>query len=108
MEQPKPGQDRSERGSAMIAAAIIGAALILSWGITNSQPRYELASSGSAVVRMDTDSGALIACDAQRCRPVQPPDRAKTLGPLSLQIGGSEDSAELAAPNPASDTTKAR
>jgi len=38
---------------------------------------------------MDTDSGALIACDSQRCTEVQPPDRAKTLGPLTLEIGGS-------------------
>ena len=84
-----------DRGSAVIAVAIVGAALILSWGMSSSEPRYQLASSGEAVVRMDTDSGEMIACTAQRCNRVQPPDRAKTFGPLTVEIG---DSAEQAKP----------
>ena len=100
MDERKLEPDRSDRGSSLIAAAIVAAALILSWGMSNSQPRYELTASGAAVVRMDTDSGALIACNAQRCTQVQPPDRAKTLGPLSLQIGGAKEQTELPAPKP--------
>jgi hypothetical protein len=90
--------DRRDRGSAIIAAAILGAALILSWGMSKSEPRYQLASSEDAVIRMDTDSGEMIACNAQRCSRVQPPDRAKTFGPLTVEIGGSEEQAKPPAP----------
>ena len=86
------------RGTAIIAAAIVGAALILSWGMSSNEPRYQLASSGETVVRMDTDSGEMIACNAQRCSSVQPPDRAKTFGPLTVEIGGSEEQAKPPAP----------
>ena len=56
-----PDHDRTDhRGSAFIAAAILGAAMILSWG-GSDEPRYQLASSGDGVVRMDTDSGEMIA-----------------------------------------------
>jgi hypothetical protein len=87
--------DRPDRSNAIIAAAIVGAAFILSWGMSSSEPRYQLASSGDAVVRMDTDSGELIACTAQGCKSVQPPARARTFGPLTVEIG---DDAEKKAP----------
>ena len=87
--------ERGDRGSGMIAAAIVGAALILSWGMSGSEPRYQLASAGDAVVRMDTDSGELIACNAQRCSRVEPPARARTFGPLTIEVG---DGAERKAP----------
>ena len=92
-----PNQDdgRRDRGPGIIAAAIVGAALILSWGNSNSEPRYQLASAGETVVRMDTDSGELIACNAQRCNRVQPPARARSFGPLTVEIG---DDAEKKAP----------
>lgn len=93
------GDDRGDRGSAILAAAIVGAALILSWGMSKSEPRYQIASSEGAVVRMDTDSGEMIACTAQRCSRVQPPDRARTFGPLTVEIGGSENQAK--GPSPA-------
>src|SRR5215208_6560431 len=76
----------ANRSSVLIAAAIVGGSLILSWGMSSSQPKYQLAASGDTVVRMDTDSGELIACNQQRCARVEPPDRAKTLGPLTLQF----------------------
>ena len=85
MEQPKPEQRRRISGSALIAGAIVAAALILSWGRSNSAPRYQLAGSGPSVVRMDTDSGELIACDKQGCVEVQEPDRAKTFEALGLK-----------------------
>ena len=90
--------DRQDRGSAIIAAAIVGAALILSWGMSGSEPRYQLASSGDGVVRMDTDSGEMIACNVQRCSRVQPPDRAKTFGPLTVEIGEGAESKAPPAP----------
>lgn len=90
-----PDEGRPDRGPGIIAAAIVGAALILSWGMSRSEPRYQLAPAGDAVVRMDTDSGELIACNAQRCSRVQPPLRAKTFGPLTVEIG---DDAERKAP----------
>ena len=86
-----PNDDRRDRGSALIAAALLGSALIISWGMSSSGPRYQLAGSGDAVIRMDTDSGELIACNAQRCSRVEPPDRAKTFGPLTVEIGGEKD-----------------
>lgn len=94
----QPADDRRDRGSSIIAAAILGAALILSWGMSKSEPRYQLASSGEAVIRMDTDSGELIACNAQRCSRVQPPDRARTFGPLTVEIGDSDEQKKLPAP----------
>jgi hypothetical protein len=93
-----PTDERRDRGSMFIAAAIVGAAFILSWGMPKSVPRYQLASSNGAVVRMDNDSGEMIACNAQRCSRIQPPDRAKTFGPLTLEIGGSEAPKALPAP----------
>jgi hypothetical protein len=89
------------RGNGLIAAAIVVAALIVSWGSNNSQPRYQLAASGNAVVRLDTDSGALLACDLQQCRQIEEPLRAKTWGPLSVVIGNSrKDQAALPPPKP--------
>ena len=89
---------RGDRGSTIIAAAILGAAFILSWGLSGDEPRYQLASSGDGVVRMDTDSGELIACNAQRCVRVQPPARAKTFGPLTVEIGDSDEQKALPPP----------
>lgn len=90
-----PEEDRKARGPAIIAAAIVGAALILSWGISKDEPRYQITSSGDGVVRMDSDSGEMIACNAQACRRIEAPDRAKTFGPLTVEIG---DDAEKKAP----------
>ena len=97
MDGPNPGPVRSDRGSALIAAAIVAGALIMSWGISGSAPRYELAGAGATIVRMNTDSGELIACDMQRCARIQPPDRAKTIGALELQMGGKDEKASPAA-----------
>jgi hypothetical protein len=94
-----PNGASPDRGPGIIAAAIVGAALILSWGMSRSEPRYQLESAGDAVVRMDTDSGELIACNAQRCSRVQPPARAKTFGPLTVEIG--EDAERKGPPAPA-------
>src|SRR3982751_4824392 len=62
-------------GNGVIAASIVLAALIVSWALP-SAPRYQLAASGSAIVRMDNDSGEIIACDLQACRQIREPDRA--------------------------------
>lgn len=92
-------QASDNRGPGIIAAALIGAALILSWGNSRDEPRYQLASSGDGVVRMDTDSGEMIACNAQRCSRVQPPDRSKTFGPLTIEVG--EEAEKRGPPAPA-------
>lgn len=94
-----PDDGHRDRGPGIIAAAIVGAALILSWGNSNSEPRYQLASAGDTVVRMDSDSGELIACNAQRCSRVAPPARARSFGPLTVEIG--EDAEKKAPPAPA-------
>lgn len=97
-----PEEDRKARGPAIIAAAIIGAAFILSWGVSRDEPRYQLASSGDGVVRMDMDSGEMIACNAQRCSRIEPPSRAKTFGPLTIEVGDKAENMALPAANDAS------
>lgn len=86
MAERDPG--RFTEGNGVIAAAIVLAALILSWGSSSSQPRYQIAGSGSMVVRLDTDSGALLGCDAQGCRQIEEPMREKVLGPLKIEMSG--------------------
>jgi hypothetical protein len=92
-------EDNRRKDSAIIAVAIVGAALILSWGISKDEPRYQIASSGDGVVRMDTDSGEMIACNGQGCRRIEPPSRAKTFGPLTIEVG--DDAEKKAPPAPA-------
>ena len=69
--------------NALLAAAIICGALILSWGSSSSAPRYQLAASGNEIVRLDTDSGALIACDLQTCHQIQAAAPKQTLNPIT-------------------------
>src|SRR5262249_53585806 len=90
-ERPDQEQRRRVSGSALIAGAIVAAALILSWGMSGSKPKYELAASGSSVVRIDTDNGELIACDKQGCMEIQEPDRAKTAEALGLKAPPTRD-----------------
>jgi hypothetical protein len=90
--------ERRDRGAGIIAAAIVGAALILSWGMGRSEPRYQLASAGDSVVRMDTDSGELIACNAQRCSKIEQASRARTFGPLTVEVGDDAEKKAPAAP----------
>ena len=82
------------RSNGIIAAAIVIAALIVSWGSSGSQPRFQLAASGTAVVRLDTDSGELLACDLQQCRQIEAPLRAKTWGPLGITLGNVRNNIE--------------
>ena len=89
MDDANEAPRRSDRGSAMIAAALVLSALILNFGLSSATPRYQLVASGGAVVQMDNDSGAMIACDLRQCRQVRQPDRARTLRPLRDLIGGS-------------------
>ena len=91
-------EDQGNRRNAITAAAIVGAALIVSWGMSSSEPRYQLASSGDGVVRMDSDSGEMIACNAQRCSKIEPPSRARSFGPLTIEVG--EEAEKKAPPAP--------
>jgi hypothetical protein len=101
--EDQPTQPRIS-GSGMIALAIVAGAFILAWGGGDDEPRYQLASSDSAVYRMDTDSGEIIACTERGCARVQQPDRAATLGPIGFRVnGGSKDAEQKALPAPESD-----
>lgn len=97
MEPPSQEPPRRVSGSSIIAAAIVAAALILSWDRSGSTPHYQIAGSGIGVVRLDTDSGELIACDMQRCVRVQEPDRAKTAEALGLkqQPAGNDSAPQI-------------
>lgn len=95
MDGPQPPRGPVGQGSPLIAAAIVAASLILYWGMPGSGPRYQLASSGAAVVRLDTDSGEMIACDLSHCARIEAPDRTKT---LKLFEGGAQTQPALPAP----------
>ena len=75
-------------GSGQIALAIIAAAFIFGFTSGGDEPRYQLAASGSAVYRMNSDSGEIIACTASGCVRVEEPDRAKQLGSIGLRLPG--------------------
>jgi hypothetical protein len=96
MDEPNQPPSRSDRGSALIAAAIVVASLILYWGMPGPAPRYQIAASGAAVMRLDTDSGEIIACDARQCTRITEPDRAKT---LKLFEGGARPQPALPRPS---------
>ena len=44
----------ANRHSVLIAGSILGAALILSWGMPRSTPKYQLAASGDMIVRLNS------------------------------------------------------
>jgi hypothetical protein len=94
---PNP-PDRGERGPMAIAAAILGASLIISWGMGNGGPRYQIAGSADSVVRLDTDSGEMLACNAQQCVRVEGPTREKVLGPLKVVVDKTERREALPSP----------
>ena len=99
MEQPPVNRFA---GSGPIALAIVAAALILAWS-GDDEPRYQLAASGTAVYRMNTDSGELIACTERGCARFQQPDRAGTLCPFGFRINGdSKEAGQKALPAPES------
>ena len=76
----------ANRHSVLIAGSILGAALILSWGMPRSTPKYQLAASGDMVVRLNTESGVMFVCNSQqRCTRVEPQRQAKSFGPLTIE-----------------------
>lgn len=75
---------RDSLGStSLLAAAIIFGALILTWNSSTPAPHYALAASGNAIVRLDTESGAMISCDQQICHQIEAAAPSKTLNPLT-------------------------
>ena len=90
MEQDGNGTWRPG-GNAVLALAIVVAAAILSFNRSDDEePRYQLVASGDSVVRMDTDSGAMIACNRAGCTEVQPPARAVTAKSIRLALPGGK------------------
>lgn len=75
----------ANRHSVLIAGSIVAAALILSWGMPRSTPKYQLAASGGMIVRLNTESGILMVCNQQRCTRVEPTRRSKSFGPLTFE-----------------------
>lgn len=75
----------ANRHSVLIAGAIVGAALILSWGMPRSTPKYQLAASGDMIVRMNTESGTMIACTPQRCARVATPGHGEHFGSVTIE-----------------------
>lgn len=94
MEPADQRPPRLGQGNGLLALAIVTAAAILSFGGSDDAPRYQIAASGEAIVRLDTDSGALIACDLQGCTPIQPPDRAIPLNPFTNVVRKVESRVE--------------
>ena len=94
----------ANRHSVLIAGAIVGAALILSWGMPRSTPKYQLAASGERIVRLNTESGVLMVCDPQRCTRVEPGRHSESFGPITIEHEGQ---APPALPKPAVPTNTA-
>lgn len=69
--------------NALLAGAIVCGALILSWRAPTSEPHYQIASSGNAIVRLDTENGAMIECDLHACHPIQVAAPAQTANPVT-------------------------
>jgi hypothetical protein len=78
-------------GTSSIAVAIVIAALVVGFAGGKDEPRYQLAASATAVYRMNTDSGELIACTERGCARVEAPDRSKTLGAIELRLPGGRE-----------------
>ena len=104
VDRPEQTREPKVRDATLISAAIVAASLIISWGSSDSTPRYQLASAGDAVVRLDNDSGEMLACDATRCARVRQPDRSASLGIFGIRI---EDSKKDALPPPDEKAAKA-
>ena len=73
--EPHAGPDLAETidllgrrlgGALMVAGALIGAGMYLA-SDGDDGPRYQAFSAGGEVFRVNTDSGTVIACNAQRC-----------------------------------------
>ncbi|HEX6072321.1 MAG TPA: hypothetical protein VFY95_04870 [Sphingomicrobium sp.] len=97
------GNDRFIQGNGLIAAAIVVAALIVSWSLPET-PRFQIASAGNGVVRLDNDSGELLACDLRQCRRIEAPMRSRTFGPVGIEFRGRDEPGDkkqpqLPAPN---------
>jgi len=75
----------ANRHSVLIAGSIVVAALVLSWGMPRSTPKYQIAASGDMIVRLNTESGILIVCNQQRCTRVEPTRQSKSFGPLTIE-----------------------
>lgn len=87
---------RYGQGTGPLAVAIVVAALILGFAPRDGEPRYQIVATDTAVYRMDTDSGAVIACDASRCTQVQQPDRAQAVGAARKMLPGGSDQTQPA------------
>jgi len=97
-------EQAANRHSVLIAGSIVAAALILSWGMPRSTPRYQLAASGDMIVRLNTESGVMIACSQQRCARVATPRHGEHFGPVTIE----QDAAPAPAlPKPAAPTNTA-
>ena len=79
----------ANRNSVLIAGSIVAAALILSWGMPRSTPKYQLAASGEMIVRLNTESGILMVCNPQRCSRVEPGRHSESFGPITIEHEGS-------------------
>ena len=75
----------ANRHSVLIAGSILGAALILSWGMPRSTPKYQLAASGDMIVRLNSESGNLMVCNQQRCTRVEPSRHSESFGPITIE-----------------------
>lgn len=92
--------ENNQRGAAMIAAAIVGAALVLSWGMGRGGARYQIASAGETIVRLDTGSGDMLACNQQRCVKVEAGVSEQRFGPVGIVVDKATSQTALPAPDP--------
>ena len=83
----------ANRHSVLTAGSIVAAALILSWGMPRSTPKYQLATSSGMVVRLNTESGVMFVCTQQRCTRVEPSRHSQSFGPITIEHDGKAEPA---------------
>lgn len=88
------------RAGAMIAAAIVAGSLVLSWGMSREEQRYQAAAVGDSLVRLDTQSGEMLACNQQGCVRVEAAVREQRIGPIGVVVDRTESKSGLPAPKP--------
>lgn len=91
-------------GAIAIAGALIGAGIYMSSGDDEEPQTYQAFAADGEVFRVNTDSGTIIACNAQRCFKVleRGQDLAEDAGNTLFKVpAAAQPPAQLPAPQPA-------
>ena len=91
-------------GAIVLAGALIGIGLYAGSGRGGSEaPRYQAFSADGEVFRLNTDSGSIIACNANRCMQIlrRGQDLAEDQGNTLFKVAPAAQAPATALPAPA-------